>query len=90
MDWAQWSPTIISAITCIFFAGGVYQRQNSQAQTLREHAEIFQDHKRELDLIKSGASLQAVDIGMLKAWRDGWNAARATYDRGNLQPASGD
>ena len=81
MEWSAWGPTIISAITCIFFAGVVYQRQNNQAITLREHAENFQDHKRELELIKSAASIQAVDIGMLKAWRDGWNAARATYDR---------
>lgn len=92
MDWAAWGPTIVSFITCIFFAGIVYQRQNAHADKLKEHDENFQDQKRELELIKSTASLQAVKIGMLEAWRDGYAAAKAAYDRtlSQHQPAGGD
>ena len=90
MDWAAWGPTIVSAITCIFFAGIVYQRQNNHADHLKEHDEIFQDQKRELELIKGNASFQAVKIGMLEAWRDGYAAAKAAYDRTSPQHAGGD
>jgi hypothetical protein len=80
MDWAAWGPTIVSVITAIFFAGVIYSRQNVHSDKLREHDDHFEDHKKELDLIKSAANMQAVDIGMLKAWGNGWNAARATYE----------
>ena len=90
MDWAQWGPTIVSIITCIFFAGVMYARQNAHAQKLKDHDGSFLDHKRELELVKGAQALQAVKIGMLEAWRDGYAAAKAVYDRTVPQHAGGD
>ena len=90
MDWAAWGPTIVSVITCIFCAGVLYSRLNSHADKLREHDENFRDDKKELELIKSTSSLQAVKIGMLEAWRDGYAAAKAAYDRNSPYGAGGD
>jgi hypothetical protein len=80
MDWAAWGPTIVSFITCIFFAGVVYSRQNSHSEKLKEHTDVLGDHKKEMDLIKQNAGNDRTRIAMIEAWRDGWNAARATYD----------
>lgn len=88
IEWAAWGPTIVTALTCIFFAGvmwnkttNVEKRVDQHDDKFDSHEEKFKDDKNEMDLIKSAAALQATAIGRLEAWRDGWNAARATYDK---------
>jgi iron uptake system EfeUOB component EfeO/EfeM len=74
MDWAQWGPTVVSLVTCIFFAGVLYSNQNNHAKLLNEHSGQLDDHTRDL-------TSHAVKIGMLEAWKDGYAAARAAYQR---------
>ena len=80
-DWAAWGPTIVTALTCIFFAGVIWNKVANVEKRIDRHDDSFEDHKTEMDLIKGTAALQAIAIGRLESWRDGWNAARATYDK---------
>jgi hypothetical protein len=72
MDWAAWGPTIVSLITCIFFAGVLWANQRSQADHLAEHDQKLEDHSKDL-------TQQAIKIGMLEAWKEGYAAAVARY-----------
>lgn len=82
-DWAAWGPTIVSAIMCVFFGGVVYARQNAQSDQLKEHDVQLEDHARD---IKSNT----IEIGTLKAFRDGYATARALYDKTLKTHVSGD
>ena len=74
MDWAAWGPTIVSLITCIFFAGVLWANQRSQADHLGEHDKQLEDHTKSL-------TEHAVDIAGLKRFNEGFAAARAIYER---------
>jgi hypothetical protein len=74
MDWAAWGPTIVSIITCVFFAGVLYSNQNNHSKRLNEHDTQLDDHTKDI-------TSHSVKIGMLEAWRDGYAAATARYDR---------
>jgi hypothetical protein len=79
MDWAAWGPTIVSIITCIFFAGVLYSNQLSHEKRLNEHDVQLEDHTKEF---KS----HAVEIGMIKAFQNGYATAKALYEhRGQVQ-----
>lgn len=78
MDWAAWGPTIVSIITCIFFAGVLYSNQNNHSAHLAEHDKQLEDHTK--DIIS-----HSVEIAMLKAFQEGYAAAKATYDRVRVQ-----
>lgn len=66
MDWAAWGPTIVSIFTCTFFAGVLYSNQNSQDAHLKEHDNQLEDHTKDL-------TKHSVEIGMLKAFNNGFN-----------------
>ena len=74
MDWAAWGPTIVSIITCIFFAGILYSNQNNHTVHLTEHDKQLEEHTR--DIISHSVAITA-----LKAFQEGYAAAKATYDR---------
>jgi hypothetical protein len=84
MDWAAWGPTIVSVITCIFFAGVLWSRQN-------DHSKRLDDNSREHEEMRKDLTDVQIDLGMLKAWKDGYAAARAVYDRGtgHIIPGAG-
>jgi hypothetical protein len=83
MDWAAWGPTIVSIITCIFFAGVLWSTQSNHGKRLDNHDTQFEEHTR--DITKN-----ALDIRELKAWKEGYAAARAMYDRTLPHGANGD
>ena len=74
MDWAAWGPTIVSIITCIFFAGVLYSNQANHAVHLIEHDKQLEEHTRDI-------TSHSVAITALKAFQEGYAAAKATYDR---------
>lgn len=74
MDWAAWGPTIVSLISCIFFAGVLYSKQSSNSERLAVHDGQLNDHTKDL-------TSHAVKIGMLESWRDGYAAARSAYEQ---------
>jgi archaellum component FlaF (FlaF/FlaG flagellin family) len=78
MDWAAWGPTIVSLISCIFFAGVLYSKQSSNSERLDVHDGQLNDHTKDL-------TSHAVKIGMLESWRDGYAAARAAYEQRRAQ-----
>lgn len=78
MDWAAWGPTIVSIITCIFFAGVLYSNQNNHAAHLLEHDKQLEEHTRDI-------TSHAVAIAVLKAFQEGYAAAKATYDKSRAQ-----
>jgi archaellum component FlaF (FlaF/FlaG flagellin family) len=73
MDWAAWGPTIISVITCIFFTGVLWSTQNNHAKRLDDHDTQLDDHTRDLNN-------HSIDIGMLKAFREGYAAGKQNYE----------
>jgi hypothetical protein len=74
MDWAAWGPTLVSIITCIFFAGVLFSKQIDNTAHLKEHDVQLEDHTKELHQ-------QSVKIGMIEAFQQGYAAARAVYDK---------
>lgn len=82
MDWAAWGPTVVSIITCIFFAGVLYSNQNNHDKRLKNHEHQIEDDRKTL-----GA--HAIKIAMLESWRDGYAAARAVYEKGPHSVPSG-
>ena len=75
MAWATWGPTVVSILSCIFFAGVLWSNQNM-------HTKRLDDNDREHEEMRKGIQGVQIDVGMLKAWKDGYAAARAVYDRG--------
>jgi hypothetical protein len=76
MDWAAWGPTIVSIITCIFFAGVLYSNQNSHSTHLKEHDVQLGEHTRDI-------TIHSVEIAKVRAFQEGYSCARAVYDRGH-------
>lgn len=74
MDWAAWGPTIVSIITCIFFAGVLWANQSSHAKRLDEHDVQLEDHSKELNQ-------HSVKLGMMEAFQNGYATAKALYDQ---------
>lgn len=74
IDWAAWGPTIVSFITCVFFAGVFYNNQFNQSKRLNAHDVQLEEHTRDI-------TTNRLDIRELKAWGDGYASARAVYDR---------
>ena len=81
MDWEAWGPTIVSFITCVFFAGVLWSTQRNHGEHLSEHDKQLEDHTKDL-------TAQAIKIGMLEAWKAGYADARAIY-QGRLPPVAG-
>jgi hypothetical protein len=74
MDWAPWGPTLVSAVFCVFSAGVLYSNQNSHASHLKEHDKQLEDHTRDI-------TTHSIEIAKLKAFQDGFAAARALYEK---------
>ena len=74
MDWTAWGPTIVSIITCIFFAGVLWSTQNNHGKRLDAHDELFEEQSNKI-------TENALDIRELKSWKEGYNAARAMYQQ---------
>ena len=74
MDWAAWGPTIVSAIIAIFSVGVLWNKVDDAQRRITEH-----DGK--LDKSEEQLKTLSIEVGMLKAWKEGYAAARAVYDR---------
>jgi hypothetical protein len=74
MDWAAWGPTIVSIITCVFFAGVLWAQQANTIKRVNGHDTALEENARQH--YEAG-----VKIGKLEAWRDGYAVARSVYDR---------
>lgn len=72
IDWTSWVPAMICAGTAIYTGGRLTEKVKSQG------AEIvtIKQNQKEIDA-KVGA--HAVEIGELKAWRSGYEAAQAAH-----------
>lgn len=81
MDWSAWGPTIVTLIIWVFFGGVAYSRLNSHSEHLNEHDKQLDEHTKDL-------TSQAIKIGMLEAWKEGYAAARSVYQP--QHPVSGD
>ena len=78
LDLAAWGPTIVTLIMWVFFGGVAWA-------TLRDHGKrIAEIEETVKELVR--------DVTTLKAFREGWAAARAIYERGteHLATAGGD
>lgn len=75
MDWAAWGPTIVSIVTCIFFAGVLYSNQSTHSKRLDEHDIQLEDHSKELNA-------HSVELGKISAFQSGYATAKALYDHG--------
>ena len=73
MDWAAWGPTIVSVITCIFFAGVLWSTQSDHTKRLDEHDAQLDDHTRDL-------TAHSIELGRLTAFRDGYAAGKQNYE----------
>ena len=82
MEWAAWGPTIVSVITCFFFAGVLYANQHDHSKHLTEHDMQLDEHTRDL-------TAHAVQLGKLEAWKEGYAAARSTYDHSKIRTQVG-
>ena len=69
---APWGPTIVTVLTCIFFAGVLWNGQNNHTKRLDDHDDQLDDHTKDI-------TQNALDIRELKAWKEGYAAARAVY-----------
>jgi hypothetical protein len=74
MDWAAWGPTIVSIITCIFFAVVLYSTQSNHSIHLREHDVQLGEHTRDI-------TIHSVELAKVKAFQEGYSCARAVYDK---------
>jgi hypothetical protein len=74
MDWTAWGPTIVSIITCIFFAGVLWAQQSNTEKRVTLHDTQLDDHTRDL-------TNHAIEIGKLQAFHEGYAAARSVYGK---------
>ena len=75
---AAWGPTIVTLIMWVFFGGVAFA-------TLKDHGKRITELETQMkEVVK--------DVTTLKAFREGWAAARAIYERGteHLATAGGD
>ena len=74
IDWANWTPSIISAIIGVLILGGYLS-------TVREHGRRLNEHDIVHREIEKHDAEQDVALATLKAWQEGYSAARERYDR---------
>ena len=72
MDWAAWGPTLTTLAMWVFFGGIAWNKLSNHEKRLDEHDEQLEERTR--DII-----VNSLDIRELKAWKDGYAAARAKY-----------
>jgi len=72
MDWAAWGPTIVSIITCIFFAGVLWANQSDHTKRLGAHDKQLEEHTKDI-------TTHSVDIGKLQSFQEGYAAAQQRY-----------
>lgn len=70
MDWAAWTPAIITLVGWIFTAGMVLGRIKNQEITLKDHDDQLKDYGTKLENL--GNRMTASE-----AWREGYNAGSA-------------
>ena len=88
-SWAAWGPTIVSIITCIFFAGVVWNRLSNSDKRHDSHDEKFSKLETERDEDRRTMNATNERVGKLEAFRDGYATARGIYDRaGRLERAT--
>jgi predicted secreted protein len=74
MDWAAWSPTIVTVLGWAFFTGVIWSTLKSHGSHLSEHDKQLEDHTKDITTL-------TVEVGVLKAFREGYATARAIYER---------
>ena len=74
MNWATWGPLVLTGVGWIFL-GGIFYNRLTNVEKRTDDLEIQRDDDRKT------MNAQAVKIGMLEAWKDGYAAARAVYDK---------
>jgi hypothetical protein len=74
IDWAAWAPALISLLTGLILLGGYLAVIREHGRRLDDHDELHKETEKHL-----GA--QDVALAKLEAWKDGYSAARATYDK---------
>jgi predicted tellurium resistance membrane protein TerC len=77
INWAAWMPTIITAITCIFMAGVIW---NTYGMTVREHTEHLKAHDKLHEEARQKNQDQDVALVRLEEYQKGFAAARSTYE----------
>jgi hypothetical protein len=75
MDWAAWGPTIVSIITCIFFAGVLWANQSTQSKRLDDHDTQLEEHSK-------GINEHSIQIGKLEAFHKGYESAMTAFRSG--------
>jgi hypothetical protein len=83
MDWAAWSPTIVTILGWAFFTGVIWSTLRAHTLRLSEHDKQLEDHTREL-------TTHTKEIGEQIAFREGYAAARLIYEGKAIQSAHGD
>jgi hypothetical protein len=79
IDWNGWIPAIISLITALIILGGYLA-------VVREHGRRLDEHDLLHKETEKHDAQQDVALAKLEAWKDGYSAARATYDK-TMKPA---
>ena len=75
LDLAAWGPTIVTLIMWVFFGGVAWAKLSDHGKRIEEIEEILKEVVR--------------DVTTLKAFREGWAAARAIYERGDHLATAG-
>jgi hypothetical protein len=70
-----WGPVIVTLLGWIFFGGVFWQKVQQHDKDLAEHQERQED-------LTTRVNEQAVNIGKLQAWKDGYGTAREIYGHG--------
>ncbi len=74
IDWAAWGSTILTLLLWIFFGGVAWNKLMNHSETLKDHGVLHEETRKDVNRLE-------VKVGMLEAWKDGYAAARAVYDR---------
>ena len=90
MDWAAWGPTITTIVCWIFFAGMVWNRINNHTDQIKEHDKKFEGVDRRFETGEKEVKEHGILITRLDSFQQGWQSARAIYDRTNRFERSGD
>lgn len=74
INWAAWSPTIVTVVTCIFLAGVMWNTQREHTKRLCDHDDLHEEAREH-------NTAQDIALARLEEWRDGFMAAQSTYER---------
>lgn len=72
--WAAWAPALIAVFAAIFNAGQTSGRIKDQEKALKRHDDWLLEHDDKIGVLEVGAA-------EAKAWREGYNAGKATHTR---------